>query len=47
MTTTDKPTPSNQDIFCTIAATVEMHHEDKMTIDEALKIIVDVAKDVV
>ena len=47
MTTTAKPTPTNQDIFCMIAATVEMYQEDKMTMDEALKTIVDVAKDVV
>ena len=47
MATTDKPTPTNHEIFCLIAATVEMYHEDKMTMDEALKIIVDVAKDVI
>ena len=46
-TTTDKPTPTNQDIFSMIAATVEMYQEDKMTMDEALKMIVNVAKDVV
>lgn len=39
--------PSNTDIFCMIAATVDCYNEDKMTMDEALKIIVDVAKDVV
>lgn len=47
MTTTDKHAPTNGDIFCMIAATVDCYHEDKMTMDEALKIIVDVVKDVV
>ena len=47
MPTTAKPTPTNEDIFAMIAATVEMCHEDKMTMDEALKIIVDVAKDAI
>ena len=47
MSTTDNPTPTNEDIFSMIAATVEMYQEDKMTMGEALKIIVNVAKDVV
>ena len=47
MTTTAKQTPTNNEIFCMIAATVEMYHEDKMTMDEALYFIVDIAKDVV
>ena len=47
MTTTDKYTPTNEAIFCLISATVEMYHEDKMTMDEVLKIIVNVVKDVV
>ena len=46
-TTTDKCTPTNKDIFCLIAATIDCYNEDMMTMDEALKIIVNVAKDVV
>ena len=47
MTTADKYTPTNQDIFCMIAATIDCYNGDKMTMDEALKIIVNVVKDVV
>ena len=47
MTTTDKPTPTNDDIFFMIAATVECYNQDDLTMDEALYFIVDIAKDVV